>query len=256
MDRHTLHGGAAVRAPDLEMSLTQGLMGALRGDCSTEWQRYMRHPFVNALTAGTLPLAAFQHYLKQDYLFLFHMARAHALAAYKSSSFDEFRGARAVVDQILDQEVPMHVRLCERWGCSAETLKTEQEDLATLAYTRFILDVGVAGDRLSLECAMLPCIVGYAEIAATHVQNARRRPPGDVSCGAYLEWLEEYAGHCYVEVALQAIRNLTNIAASRGIDPALHNAQSPSSRYADLLSTFRTSVQLEIAFWDSAMQHC
>ncbi len=35
---------------------------------------------------------------------------------------------------------------------------------ATVAYTRFVLERGLAGDLLDLLTALAPCIVGYAEI--------------------------------------------------------------------------------------------
>ena len=68
-----------------------GLLAALRVDCS-EWMAYIDHEFVRRLADGSLPEAAFRHYLIQDYLFLKHFARAYALAAYKGETLDEILG--------------------------------------------------------------------------------------------------------------------------------------------------------------------
>ena len=35
-----------------------------------------------------------------------------------------------------------------------------------LAYTRYVLDVGMRGDLLSLKVALAPCVIGYPEIAS------------------------------------------------------------------------------------------
>ncbi|MBS7204273.1 MAG: thiaminase II, partial [Haemophilus parainfluenzae] len=43
------------------------------------WKQYVEHEFVQQLAQGTLPKACFQHYLKQDYIYLFHYSRAFAL---------------------------------------------------------------------------------------------------------------------------------------------------------------------------------
>lgn len=41
-----------------------------RADVTPLWQQFVNHPFVKALGAATLPLASFQGYLVQDYLYL------------------------------------------------------------------------------------------------------------------------------------------------------------------------------------------
>ena len=38
--------------------------------------------------------------------------------------------------------------------------------LEMLAYTRYVLELGLAGDALDLMVALAPCIAGYAEIGA------------------------------------------------------------------------------------------
>lgn len=40
--------------------------------CKPVWREYVRHPFVDQLGKGTLPLAAFKHYIIQDYHYLRH----------------------------------------------------------------------------------------------------------------------------------------------------------------------------------------
>ena len=43
-----------------------------------DWQRYIEHDFVKQLATGSLPADCFRHYLKQDYIYLFHYSRAFA----------------------------------------------------------------------------------------------------------------------------------------------------------------------------------
>lgn len=47
------------------------------------WFEFIHHPFVRGIADGTLPTESFVYYLKQDYLYLQHYARAAALASYK-----------------------------------------------------------------------------------------------------------------------------------------------------------------------------
>ena len=63
------------------------------------------------------------------------------------------------------------------------------EQPATVAYTRFVLDQGAAGDLLDLHVALAPCVIGYAEIGralAAGGADAPRHHP-------YREWIAEYA---------------------------------------------------------------
>ena len=100
-----------------EFGAEGGLFRRLRDACAAEWQAYTWHPFVQALSDGTLPLAAFRRYLVQDYLFLVHFARAEALAVAKAESVEAMREKAAAVGAILD-ETHMPLAYCAEWGVS------------------------------------------------------------------------------------------------------------------------------------------
>src|SRR5919202_1510947 len=143
------------------------------------WPAYTRHQFVLALARGDLPEAAFRRYLVQDYLFLLHFARAWGLAVYKSDSLPEMRRAQSLVAATLDVEIGLHVEYCRGWGLSEAAMSAEPEALETVAYTRFVLDRGLAGDRLDLEVALAPCMIGYAEIAGACMAHPATRRDGN-----------------------------------------------------------------------------
>lgn len=218
------------------LPLDQGLFGRLRRDAAAEWESYVAHPFVVALGRGTLPLPAFRHYLIQDYLFLIHFARAYALAAYKSSSLAELRAAAASVSAIVDVEMPLHVKYCAEWGLTEAAMEAAPEALETMAYTRFVLERGLAGDRLDLDTALIPCVVGYAEVAERLLAD----PATQLQGNPYAAWIEAYSGAEYRAVARNAIAALDAQYAARGGE----------ARYASLLANFRAATRLEAAFWE------
>jgi thiaminase (transcriptional activator TenA) len=216
-----------------------GLFGRLRRDTGEAWHAYVEHPFVRALAAGTLPEAAFRNYLVQDYLFLFHFARACALAGYKSASLAELRDACAAMAAIVDIEMPLHVAYCRGWGLSEADMEATPEAMQTVAYTRFVLDRGLSGDRLDLDVALAPCVVGYAEIAAL----LKAQPTTKLDGNPYAAWIEMYAGQEYQSMANAAIDRLERTSATRG----------GGARYADLLNTFRAATALETEFWQMSL---
>jgi thiaminase/transcriptional activator TenA len=53
------------------------------------WEKEYMHPFVQGIGDGTLALEKFQHYMKQDYLFLIEFSKVISLAIAKSKHLDD-----------------------------------------------------------------------------------------------------------------------------------------------------------------------
>jgi thiaminase/transcriptional activator TenA len=210
----------------------------LKAAASADWQSYVEHDFVRQMGTGALPQAAFRTYLVQDYLFLIQFARAYALAAYKSRTLADINAAQAGLAAILD-EMELHVRLCGRWGLSPRDIEAAPEHQATIAYTRFVLDCGVAGDLLDLHVALAPCVIGYAEIGRNLAAN------GIDALGdhPYREWIGEYAGAAYQDIATQARRHLDDLAARAMTE----------QRFAELAVLFGKASRLEADFWQMGL---
>jgi thiaminase (transcriptional activator TenA) len=199
------------------------------------WPAYTRHDFVLRLADGTLPETAFRKYLIQDYLFLLHFARAWGLAIYKSDTLAEMRRAQSLVTATLDVEIGLHVDYCRGWGIDPAAMVAAPEALETIAYTRFVLDRGLAGDRLDLEIALAPCIVGYAEIAAERMADPATR----LDDNPYKSWLDMYAGPEYQTLAEEAKAALDEQFARRGGE----------GRFPALTAAFTAATRLEVDFW-------
>lgn len=210
----------------------------LKAAAAPDWQRYVEHDFVGQMGAGTLPPSAFRTYLVQDYLFLIQFARAYALATYKSRTLADMRAAQAGLAAILD-EMDLHIRLCGRWGLSPEDIEAAPEHQATIAYTRFVLDCGAAGDLLDLHVALAPCVIGYAEI------GRHLAPKGADALGdhPYREWIAEYADEAYQGVAANARRHLDDLAARAMTE----------RRFTELAALFGKASRLEADFWQMGL---
>jgi thiaminase/transcriptional activator TenA len=213
----------------------------LRSECSADWSSYVDHAFVRQMGDATLPEAAFRTYLVQDYLFLIQFARAYALAVYKSRTLADMRAAQAGVAAILDVEMDLHVRLCERWGLSPAQLEAAPELQATVAYTRFVLDCGMSGDLLDLHVALTPCVIGYAEIARSLTASIKQ----PLTNHPYREWIGEYAGDAYQSVAQNAREQLTRLAAK----------SMTAERLPELCGIFAKASRLEADFWQMALEN-
>jgi thiaminase (transcriptional activator TenA) len=215
------------------------LYGRLVDAAGEVWTAYTRHEFVLRLARGDLPEPAFRRYLVQDYLFLLHFARAWGLGVYKSDTLAEMRRAQSLVAATLDVEIGLHIDYCRGWGLSEEAMKAEPEAPETVAYTRFVLDRGLAGDRLDLEIALAPCMIGYAEIAADRMADPATRHGGN----PYRDWLLTYSGEEYQKLARDCATALDEQFTRRG----------GAGRVPALVATFTTAARLETDFWQMGL---
>lgn len=215
------------------------LFGRLRSACTKEWEAYCNHEFVRRLGDATLPQQSFRHYLEQDYLFIMHFSRAWALAVYKSETLSDMRAAATSLNNMLNYEMELHVKYCVGWGLGEQDMQRIEEARANMAYTRYVLDRGLAGDILDLHVALAPCIIGYAVIGNRLATDPATKLEGN----PYKDWIEMYAAEEYQNVGQAAVRHLDELAASR---------MGPG-RFQSLAKTFRQAVSLEIGFWDMGL---
>ncbi|KIN73910.1 TenA family protein [Sulfitobacter guttiformis] len=210
-----------------------------RAGAGNLWTDYTCHAFVKALGEGVLPQANYLHYLRQDYVFLIHFARAWALAAAKADTYAEMAAASATVYALIHIEMPLHVQTCEAHGIDRATLEATPEAAGNLAYTRYVLEAGYSGDFLDLLAALAPCVLGYGEIGL--------RLKG--TTGPYAPWCASYGSDEY-----QALCRDVGALLDGAMHRRLGGEWRDLPRAKSLQSRFTTATQLEIGFWDMA-QH-
>ena len=211
-----------------------------RGGAPGPWRDYTRHAFVAGLGDGTLPRAAFLHYLTQDYVFLVHFARAWSLAVVKSETLEEMRTCAATVDALVNHEMALHIGVCAAHGIDEATLFATAEAAPNLAYTRYVLDAGLQGDFLDLMAALAPCVMGYGEIGLHLAQTCTPDTP-------YKDWIATYAAPDYQAVC-KSVGAMIDGSVTQRI-----GSLSASPRAARLQQRFTTATQLEVGFWQMGL---
>ncbi|PJG86236.1 thiaminase II [Conservatibacter flavescens] len=202
------------------------------------WHAYVRHEFVQQLAHGTLAKTSFQHYLKQDYLYLFHYSRMFALAMYKSENFAQMEVSREHLNAVLD-EIQLHIKYCQQWGIDEQTLFSTQESSALIAYTRYVLDCGMTGSLAELYAAIAPCMLGYAEIGRWITEEKL-----SVANNPYQTWIDTYASDEFQQSAVKTREFLT----------ALYQPLTTQQR-EKVQHIFTTATRMEVAFWEMGL-HC
>lgn len=223
----------------LQSNTDYGQAFGLWRKAAPDWQAYTHHAFVEGLRDGSLPKASFLHYLRQDYVFLIHFARAWALAAAKAETFAEMQATSATLHGLVHHEMPLHRTICAREGIDATALEATPESDANLAYTRYVLASGYSGDFLDLMAALAPCVMGYGEI------GARLAGAG----GPYAEWIETYGGRDY-QLICHDVGALIDGALAQRLGPQW----STLPRFQTLSERFATATRLEVGFWQMGLE--
>ncbi|KAJ1901427.1 trifunctional hydroxymethylpyrimidine kinase/phosphomethylpyrimidine kinase/thiaminase [Kickxella alabastrina] len=213
----------------------------LKGRSSALWTRYVNHDFVRQAGTGSLRRDCFIHYLKQDYIYLKHYARAAALAAFKSDSLVDI-GASADIVFGCVRESTLHLQLCAQWGITREQMENELESSTSVAYTRYIIDRGLCGDLLELLVAMYPCLLGYGEAAARQAADLESVSENN----PYWPWICAYADDEFQSVVDKG---------RRVIEELVQREMPSGARLERLVKTFNDTAALEIQFWNSALEY-
>jgi len=200
------------------------------------WQQYVEHDFVKQLANGSLPAECFRHYLKQDYLYLFHYSRAFALAIFKAKNFSQMEIPRKSLESIC-QEIQLHLDYCRQWGISEAEIFATQESAACVAYTRYLLDCGATGGLAEIYAAITPCAVGYAQIARYITENYPR-----LANNPYQMWIDTYASEAFQQEAEETSNFLTALCADFTLTQQNH-----------IQHIFTTATRMEIAFWQMGL---
>lgn len=181
-------------------------------------------------------------------------SRANALSAYKSNSLADIgRSAQQVV--ALQEEIKLHIEFCKEYGLQVEDIEKEEEDQATTAYTRYVLDIGQSQDWLALQVALLPCLIGYGIIAKRLFEDPKTLREGS----KYWKWVESYVAEEYVEAMARGSdlieKHVVKQSASR-IDELARifiHATNVSLRQREVVFAGANPPQMERGFWDMGM---
>lgn len=212
----------------------EALSKALRASGAEIWKRELAHPFVRGLGDGTLPVDRFRFYLEQDYLFLVEYCRVFALASAKARDLAVMALFSGLLNDTLQTEMQLHRDYCKRLGIADSALSAARAAPVTHGYTRHLLSTAYGGSIAEIVAAVLPCQLGYLEIA-----TALERANGGGNNSFYREWIKTYTSPEFAEGAERLVKLLDQL-----VDGW------PPRQTAPLTDLFMTSSRYEYLFWE------
>jgi thiaminase/transcriptional activator TenA len=192
----------------------------------------LQHPFIEGLTSGELPEAAFRHYVLQDSAYLESFGRGLALLAAKAEVPDEFmmfcEHARTTV--IVEQS--LHQEFVSAWGGDWKAPQWNEMAPNGLLYASYLVRVAYERPYHEGVAAFLPCYWIYRRVGEHLV--ARGSPNA-----LYQKWIDTYSGEEFGEVVRQILDVVNRLAQPLTV-----------SQRAAMKTHFRRTSQLEYLFWD------
>ena len=212
-----------------------GASEALRRSAAGIWDAQHRHPFVTGIGDGTLELARFSTWIRQDYLFLIEYGRLLALGAARAPDLETMARFADLTQAILGEEMSLHRSYAAELGISPGELEAETMLPTTQGYTDFLVRTAAHGDFAELVAALLPCMWGYCEVGE---RLAQRERPGEERLA---RWIDMYSSTEFAEPAGWC-RALTDRVAEEAGPATLGRMER----------AFVTSSRYELAFWEMA----
>ena len=207
----------------------------LREAADPIWRSQLDHPFVRGIASGDLDPKRFEHWVRQDYLFLIEYCRLFGLAAARAPDLATLVAFADLLQATARTEMDLHRGLAAEIGVGAADLEREEMAPTTRAYTDFLVRTAATGDFAELCAALLPCMWGFSEIGVSLARSARPDDP------RYASWIDSYASEEFATLAGWC-RDL--------VDGLAEGAAAPLRER--MKAAFVTSSRYELAFWDMA----
>ena len=200
------------------------------------YEKILAHPFLRGLGDGTLPEAAFRHYVIQDSHYLREYGRGLAALAARAPEDDDFMMFAQHAAGAIVVERALHEGFFKAWGLERATVLATPVAPACHHYTSFLMRV--AHERPFHEAlgAFLPCYWIYWEVGKRLVEAGSPNP-------LYQRWIATYAGGEFAALVRQVLEVVNRTCAGSRLTDEQRGA---------VTRNFVTGARLEWGFWDGA----
>ncbi len=156
------------------------------------WESYYKHPFVDGIAHGTLPVEKFQFYMIQDHKYLMQYAKVFALGVIKASSESDMRLFSSLITATLDTENAVHQSYLAELGITREAIDSTQMCLNNESYTNYMISISFKEGLAELATAVLACSWSY-KLIGDYMETV----PGSMDHKFYRKWIETYTSKSF-----------------------------------------------------------
>ncbi|WP_414043433.1 thiaminase II [Macrococcus animalis] len=199
------------------------------------WNSYLDHPFVNGLSDGRLEQEKFQHWLKQDYVYLIEYAKLMAIGSAKSRDLETMGMFANLLHGTLFMEMDLHRNFAKQFGISSKELELTEASAINTAYTSYMLNHAQRGGPEHVVACLLACAWSYNYIG----KKLAKLPGALTEYNPYHEWIETYSGKEFTALTEDAIKLMNQLTEGK-----------PEAELAELEEIIVKTSYYEYMFWD------
>lgn len=207
----------------------------LHEQAATLWQQSFDHPFIQQISAGTLPKAVFRFYLLQDRYYLSEFGKLHEQVA---SQMTNPKGRTFLLEGaqgLKDGEIAVRKGFFETLQISKQEIAQTPVAPTAYNYVNHMYAELYRGTPGRAIAGLLPCYWLYNEIG-------KRLIAAGSPDALYQQWIETYDSDGYTD-SVQKMIALTNETAAR----------TDADERTAMAASFVRSSAYELAFWQMAM---
>jgi thiaminase/transcriptional activator TenA len=202
----------------------------LWADVESTYAAILAHPFLAGLADGSLPRAAFRHYIAQDAHYLRGYAKALAACAAKAPDEDATVMFARHAAGAIAAERELHASLMADLGGLP---KNEPVAPTTRAYVSYLMATVLGGSYAEAVGAVLPCYWIYARVGEALLAAGSPDP-------LYARWIAMYGGEAFQAVVDAVLAETDRVGAT--LSPA---------ELDRMREHFTTTSRYEWMFWDA-----
>jgi len=199
------------------------------------WRAIDKHPFLQELQDGSLPMNRFTYFILQDYVYLLDFAQVLCLGGAKSPNLEILdlfcRHALGAVEV----ERSFHESFGKTVGLSRKQLDAVPKGPHTQAYIDHLQSVARGGTLGELVAAVLPCYWIYGETGKRLYKGRPIKPK------IYREWIETYAGESFWQPVREQIHLMDRL-----------GSRASGAEKKQMTAHFILSSRYEFMFWEQA----
>ncbi|MFB4471700.1 thiaminase II [Oceanobacillus caeni] len=208
----------------------------LRKKVDPIWSSYLKHPFVMGIGEGNLERKKFEHYMKQDYIYLIEYSRLFAIGSAKAQDLKTMTMFANLLHGTLNFEMDLHREYAKKFNITTEELENTEASATMTAYTSYMLNQAQLGGVENVVAAVLSCAWSY-----NFIGKELATWPGALEHEFYGDWIKTYSSHEFTKIAEDCIALLNEITEGK-----------PELELKALEEIVIKTSYFEYMFWDMA----
>ena len=206
----------------------------LRAQYHDQWEAMVTHPFVTEMGDGSLDLARFRRYFRQDYVFCADLVKLTSLAIAKAApDYAAGKVLNGFLSNFLSAENDLFLNGFQELGVTAAEYRDTVANPVTQAFGDFMVRTALEGD-LDDIIALFYVTEGTYLDWATRLINAGAQPNNPV----YQAWIDIHSPAVLSEVVAWFAGRLDDA-----------GARADAGKRGRLERIFLTTLRYEYRFW-------